>query len=384
MSGKETGAEELVELGIELVNPGGRPDELRQAAKAWRQLKSEVSGAEGLLKALNANVEDTVGDTWRGPAAEAFKKHWREFKAAVEEATEQYDDIAKQLDEVADEIETVNDEIHAIYIEIGVSIGVGVALSFVTLGVGAGAAAANVTRLAAQAIRISQRLGALLQRIATAIRAYQRAGKLTKLGGSFVINWVGNTGGTVLGSVASGGDVDLKEAVWQGGLAAAIGTPVGAGAASKAASKLDDIGASAFQKNMGENIAAGVAGNVAGGVGVDAHTALTTDEDPDWLKNGLVNAGGGLLGGATVGGIGHHRQDMIDRPANPNFNYPFARPSADTPSMGAEGPAGAVGAGIAGVGGEVLGPDEQESPKKETEPQSPFARQQRSIREDFG
>lgn len=377
MSGSETGAEELVELGIEVVNPGGRPDELRQAAKAWRRLQAEVAGAEGLLRALDKDVEATVGHTWRGPAAEAFQKNWREFKAAVEGATEEYDEIAKQLDQVADEIETVNEEIHAIYAEIGVSVGVGLALSFVTLGVGAGAAAANVARLAAQAVRISARLGALLRRIAAAIRAYQQAGKLAKLGSSFLINWVGNTGGTLIGAGISGEDVDIVDAVWQGGLAAAVGTPVGAGAASAAANRLG-------AKVMGENIAAGVAGNVAGGAAVDAHTALTTDEDPEWGKNALINAAGGLIGGATVGGVGRYREglDAPETAVNPNFNYPHARPT-DNPSMGAEGPAGAVGAGLAGAGGGLL-PEEEDKKEAATQSNSPFARQQRSLEEDFG
>ncbi|WP_078915063.1 WXG100 family type VII secretion target [Streptomyces sp. NRRL S-474] len=377
MSGKESGAEELVELGLELVNPGGRPDELRQAAKAWRQLKADVAGPDGLLKALDRNVEDTVGHTWRGEAAEAFREHWRKVKAAVEQGVEEYDDIAKQLDEVADEIETVNDEIHAIYAEIGVSIGVGVALSFVSFGVAGGAAAANVTRLAAQAIRISARLGTLLRRIAAAIRAYHQAGKMTKLTASFFINWAGNTGGTLIGAGISGEDVDIVDAVWQGGLAAAVGTPVGAGAASAAASRLG-------AKAMGENIAAGVAGNVAGGLAVDAHTALSTDEDPDWGKNALVNAAGGLLGGATVGKVAGYREGLADpdTAVNPNFNYPHARPT-DSPSMAAEGPAGAVGAGLAGAGGGLL-PEEEEKKKQEDKPQSPFVRQQRSLEEDFG
>ncbi|WP_093798731.1 WXG100 family type VII secretion target [Streptomyces sp. Wb2n-11] len=390
MSGKESGAEELVELGIELVNPGGRPDELRQAAKAWRQLKTDVSGPEGLLKALDRNVEDTVGDTWRGPAAEAFRKHWREFKAAVEEATEDYDDIAKQLDEIADEIETVNDEIHAIYVEIGVSIGVGVALSFVTLGVGAGAAAANVTRLAAQAIRISARLGTLLRRIATAIRAYQQAGKMTKLAASFFINWGGNTMGTVIGTAASGEGVDgakLWEATWQGGLAAAVGTPVGMGAAGKAAAKLDDIGVTGLGKHVGENVAGGIAGNVAGGLAVDGHTALTTDENPEWGKNALINAVGGGLGGGAVGGAGHYRQGLQDAPSpTPGWDSSRYGPR-EGPNFGIEVPAGGVGAGTAGAGGEILGsedPGESGSPKKETGAESGFSRKQRSISEDFG
>jgi len=380
VSGNETGAEELVELGIEIVNPGGRPDVLRQAAKSWRQLKADVSGAEGILRALDKNVEDTVGHTWRGPAAEAFKKHWHKFRAAVEGATEEYDDIAAQLEEVADEIEKVNEEIHEIYIEIGVSVGVGVALSFVTLGLGSGAAAANAARLATEAVQISARLGALLRRIAEAIRAYQEAGRAAKLLGGIAINWVGNTGGTLLGSALAGQDADIGAAVWQGGLAAAVGTPIGGGAASAVGSRLGE--AATIGKTITENVVGGVAGNVAGGAAVDATTALTTDETPEWGTNALVNAAGGVVGGLAVGGAAHYREGLDSNPVNPDFNYPHATPS-DRASMGIEGPAGAVGAGLAGVGSGLL-PDGEEEQKKESQPQSPFARQQRSIEEDFG
>lgn len=389
MSGNESGAEEIIELGLEIVNPGGRPDELRQAAKAWRQLKAEVAGADGLLKALDRNVEDTVGHTWRGEAAEAFREHWRKVKAAVEEGVEEYDDIAKQLDEVADQIETVNDEIHAIYAEIGVSIGVGVALSFVSFGVAGGAAAANVTRLAAQAVRISARLGALLRRIAAAIRAYQQAGKMTKLAASFFVNWAGNTGGTLLGAGLSGQDIDgakVWEATWQGGLAAAVGTPAGMGAASKAGKIMDGMASPPgdLAKNLTENIAGGVVGNVAGGLAVDAHTALTTNEDPEWGKNALINAAGGAIGGATVGGAGHYRENI---PIADGWDTSRYGQRGQNPDFAVEVPAGGVGAGLAGAGGELAASDDADGKEKDKgadEPKTAFGRKQRSLEEDFG
>ncbi|GHH16646.1 WXG100 family type VII secretion target [Streptomyces lanatus] len=387
MSGKESGAEELVELGLEIVNPGGRPDELRQAAKAWRQLKADVAGPEGLLKALDRDVEETVGHAWRGEAAEAFREHWRKVKAAVEQGVEEYDDIAKQLDEVADEIETVNDEIHAIYAEIGVSIGVGVALSFVSFGVAGGAAAANVTRLAAQAVRISARLGTLLRRIAAAIRAYQQAGKMTKLAASFFVNWAGNTGGTLLGAGLSGQDVDgakVWEATWQGGLAAAVGTPAGAAAAGKAGKIMDDMASapSDLAKSLTENITGGVVGNVAGGLAVDGHTALTTDEDPEWGKNALINAAGGALGGATVGGAGHYRDNI---PVAEGWDASRYGQRGQNPDFAIEVPAGGVGAGAAGAGGELAASDDEDGKQKGAdEPKTSFGRKQRSLEEDFG
>ncbi|MBT2413101.1 WXG100 family type VII secretion target [Streptomyces sp. ISL-12] len=386
MSGKESGAEEIIELGLEIVNPGGRPDELRQAAKAWRQLKADVAGPSGLLNALDRNVENTVGHTWRGEAAEAFRDHWRKVKAAVEEGVEEYDDIAKQLDEVADEIETVNDEIHAIYAEIGVSIGVGVALSFVSFGVAGGAAAANVTRLAAQAVRISARLGTLLRRIATAIRAYQQAGKMTKLAASFFVNWAGNTGGTLLGAGLSGQDVDgatVWEATWQGGLAAAVGTPSGATAAGRVGKFMDNLETppSQVSKSLTENVSGGMVGNVAGGLAVDGNTALTTNEDPEWGKNALINAAGGALGGAVVGGAGHYRDSI---PVSEGWDASRYGERGQNPDFAIEVPAGGVGAGLAGAGGELAASDGNDEQKGTVEPKTSFGRNQRSLEEEFG
>ncbi|MEU6545379.1 WXG100 family type VII secretion target [Streptomyces sp. NPDC046859] len=388
MSGNETGTEELIELGLELINPGGRPAELRQAAKAWRQLKSDVAGPDGLLKALDRNVEDTVGHTWRGPAAEAFKHHWREFKAAVQDAVEEYDDIAAQLDAVADEIEAVNEEIHAIYAEIGVSIGVGVALSFVSFGVAGGAAAANVTRLAAQAVRISARLGALLRRIAQAIRAYQQAGTMTRLTAGFFVNWVGNTGGSLLGAGLTGENVDAAkvwESTWQGGLAAAAGTPVAGPASALTRRMFPRLGDAAG--SLVENAAGGAVGNMAGGLATDAHTALTTNEDPAWLKNLGVNAAGGAVGGATVGAVGRYR-DAI--PTARDWDASRYGRRGENPDFAIEGPAGGVTAGLAGAGGELADrPEPPEDPKRRREkeaegPHTAFGREQRSLEEEFG
>lgn len=75
MAGDESAAEELVELGIEIVNPGGRPDVLRDAAKAWRKLQKDLAGDGGVLAALEKDVSSTVGETWRGESAEAFQRH---------------------------------------------------------------------------------------------------------------------------------------------------------------------------------------------------------------------------------------------------------------------------------------------------------------------
>ncbi|MET9516911.1 WXG100 family type VII secretion target [Streptomyces sp. NPDC002994] len=375
MSGHESVGEELVELGIELVNPGGRPEELRQAAKAWRRLQAEVAGAEGLLKALDRKVEDVVGDTWRGPAAEAFEQHWHEVSAAIAKSTAQYDEVARQLDEAADTIEQVNSEIHDIYIEIGVSIGVGVALSFVTLGLGSAAAATNVARLAAQAIGHAERLGRLLTRIAAAMRAYQRSTKLTKLLVDLGINWAGNTSTTLASAAATGEGVDgagLREATWQGVVASLVGTPLGMAGAAGATALLRNRGVGQVGMRVSENVVGGAVGNVGGGVAVDGVTKATGREKPEWLKNAVVNAAGGGVGGAGGVGIGaaaHHRFQAAGSPPVPRANPDAA--AARPPGGGRQegGPRSAADARSGGAG---------EPPTRGASPR------QRDIRDDFG
>ncbi|MGX1886351.1 WXG100 family type VII secretion target [Streptomyces sp. NPDC055287] len=372
MSGNESVGEELVELGIELVNPGGRPEELRQAAKEWRRLQSDVAGADGLLKALDRKVEDVVGDTWRGPAAEAFKDHWREMRAQVEKATAQYDEIAGQLDEAADSIERINSEIHDIYIEIGVSIGVGVALSFVTVGLGSAAAAANVARLAGRAISLSERLGRLLSRIAAVMRAYQRSTKLTKLLVDFGINWAGNTVTTATSAAATGEGVDaagLYEATWQGGVASLAGTPLGMAGAGGATALLRNRGVSRLGMRTAESVAGGVVGNVGGGVAVDGVTKAT-GEKPEWLKNAVVNAAGGGVGGAGGVGIGAMAHRRLQTPGNPVV--PPANPDAARPPGNGRQEGGPRPAGDARSPGAGAPPARGPSPR------------QRDIRDDFG
>ncbi|MFM9372169.1 WXG100 family type VII secretion target [Streptomyces sp. Da 82-17] len=316
MAGDESAAEELVELGIELVNPGGRPDVLRDAAKAWRKLKKDLDGEESILTALERDINDTVGHTWRGPAAEAFKKHFHDFKVAVENSVEEFDEVASGLDEAADAIEQCNDEIHQIYLEIGVTAAVGVATSFFSFGLTGAAAAANITRLAAQAVRIAGRLGTLLQRIAAIFRRLSSLNKVQKalkgLKGikdfaksskhltNFGVNAVANTAGNVVTTaVANGGKMsgeDFANAAWQGVAASAFGTGIGMKAGSM------------VQRPALSAITEGVTGNVVGGVGVDGIRQFALGEDlsvKDYAYDALGNAIGGVAGGGMVHGANH-------------------------------------------------------------------------------
>jgi WXG100 family type VII secretion target len=145
--GDEGAAEKVYEAGLELVNPGGRPEVLREAAKAWRALGTHL---DKFAVGMDRKIQAKHGSEWRGPAADAFMDHWRDVKKSIEDSQDVFTDAAAGLEKAADNIEKVNEEIHQIYIEIGVTVAASAATSFVTLGFPAAAGAANAARLAAR------------------------------------------------------------------------------------------------------------------------------------------------------------------------------------------------------------------------------------------
>lgn len=359
MAGDESAAEELVELGIEIVNPGGRPDVLRDAAKAWRKLQKDLAGDGGVLAALEKDVSSTVGETWRGESAEAFQRHWKEFKAAVEESVEEFDEVAGSLDEAADAIEECNDEIHQIYLEIGVTAAVGVATSFFSFGLTGAAAAANIARLAAQAVRIAGRLGTILRKIGTAFRALANVARAQRaLSGlkalknlsafkklasgkhltNLAVNAGANTAGNVVTTaVANGGTVtprQFADAAWQGVGASVFGTGVGMKAGSMVAGKVS----SKFAARAAE----GVTGNVVGGVAVDGIRAGVVREEGMTAKTFLYDA----LGNSIAGVAGAGAMKPVDAATGPR--------SSPHPHMAVEGVVGSAALSLGGTSKDKL------------------------------
>ncbi|MCL6297113.1 WXG100 family type VII secretion target [Streptomyces kronopolitis] len=285
MSGKESAAEEIVELGVEIVNPGGRPDELEAAAKAWRSLKSET---EKVFSTLDKQVKATVGHTWRGPAAEAFESHWNKCKSSVEKTTEHFEEAADGLDKAAKAIREVNSEIHDIYLEIGISIGISVGMSFLTLGVSAATGTARVAMLVERALDAAGKLGRMLRAVANAYRAFKDYHVATKLFAEtvsgFAVNTATGTAGGVATSLISG-----KGPEWETNLAGGVaGATVGAGA-GKLATALG-----------GGDFVSGVAGGAVGGAGGDALDAYLTGKPMDSRQTAITAVTGGAAGG--VGG----------------------------------------------------------------------------------
>ncbi|MFJ7903857.1 WXG100 family type VII secretion target [Streptomyces sp. NPDC096198] len=278
MSGDESAAEEIIELGIEIINPGGRPEELEAAAKAWRKLQADV---ERLVTDLGREVKRTAGHTWRGEAADAFQAHWEELAAAVLDATKDFDEAAKGLEDAASCIRDVNDEIHEIYLEIGISIGVSVGMSFLTLGVSAAAGTARVTMLVTRALEAAGRMGRLLRLIGSTFQKLYNKGKVARLLTEGALNWAGGTTGGMLTSQLSSKGWELKTNLIGGLAGATVGTAAGKAVAA--------VG--------GKDVIGGMVGGAAGGVSGDYADSLRKGEEFDLRKEAVTGITGGVAGG---------------------------------------------------------------------------------------
>jgi WXG100 family type VII secretion target len=282
----EGAAEKVYEAGIELVNPGGRPDVLRAAAKGWRTMGEELDEA---YRALDKKVQDTLGAHWRGDAAEAFRAHWTEIGDAVGETLPLFEQAAKGLEEAADNIEEINDEIHKLYLEIGVSIGASVALSFVTLGFSAAAGAANAARLGVQATDAATRLAQLLIKVAQMfrrIRAFARAGAWQRLSVELGVQWAAGTGAGVATSLATGKGAEFGNNLVNGAVGALGGKFVGGPLGTR------------FGGNLLGNAAGGVTAGAASSVAGDTLNILRKGEKFDASQMAFGALAGGLSGGA--------------------------------------------------------------------------------------
>ncbi|MDO0911330.1 hypothetical protein QQM39_10845 [Streptomyces sp. DT2A-34] len=255
-------------------------------------------------------VRDVYGDEWRGPAADAFVKHWEEVKKSVEDAQPTFDEAKKGLNEAAAKIKEINDEIHAIYKEIGVTIGVAIATSFITLGFSAAAGAANAARLAGQAAAAAARLGRILATIARwfeRLRTFERSGKYARLGAFAVRHGSTFAGRTAIefGNGVATSLISGKGPEWENNL---VGGVAGAGMGKLADAALGGR----LGGGIGESIGTGAVGGATGSLVGDAANAYgpwaDQDDEFDWSQS-LIGAGAGAAGGGIGGGMTHSSGD---------------------------------------------------------------------------
>ncbi|MFF0018121.1 WXG100 family type VII secretion target [Streptomyces sp. NPDC005374] len=292
MSG-ESLAEKVYEAGIELVNPGGRPDVLRAAAKGWRTMGEELAEAYG---GLDRKVQGVLGEHWRGESAEAFRAYWKKIGDAVHETVPLFGQAAKGLEEAADNIEEINEEIHQIYLEIGVSIAASAALSFVTLGFSAPAGAANALRLAAQAADAASKLGRLLNsaaRVFRYLRGLARGNAWLRLAAELSVQWGAGTGTGIVTSLATDNGPEYQSNAING----AVGVLGGKFLTGHLASTLGG----GMMANAVDGATVGVLSSVAG----DTVNTLRGKQRFDGSQLALGALAGGLTG--TAGSVAVHR-----------------------------------------------------------------------------
>ncbi|WP_306323327.1 MULTISPECIES: WXG100 family type VII secretion target [unclassified Streptomyces] len=292
MSDDESVAEKVYEAGMDIVNPGGDPEALENAARAWRRMHDDV---QAMFGDLDREVSRAVGETWRGDSADAFHAHWRELHKVVEEVLPDFKNAAEGLDEAADNIRKVNEEIHEIYLEIGISVAVSVASSFITMGFSAAAGAARAAQLAARAVAAAGRLGRALKAIAGVFRALytsQKAFGAGKVALDGLANFAGGTAGGVATSLLSGKGPEWQTNLVGGAAGATVGTVAGSA-----------VGAVAGKGVLGD-FAGGVAGGAAGGFTGDYLDSVRKGEDFDPKAAAITAVTGGAAGGAAGVSVG--------------------------------------------------------------------------------
>lgn len=320
-------AEKVYEAGLELINPGGDPETLRNAADAWKALGSAL---DGFTVRMDAKVRATVGTEWRGDSADAFRAHWGEVKKSIEDAQSTFDEASKGLNHAADNIESINEEIHQIYLEIGISIGVSIGMSFLTMGFSAAAGAANAARLAEEAASAAVKLGRILAQIAqwfTRLKEGAVGAKVLYYGGRAGMAYGKEFVSGVATSSFSGNGVQLEN------------NAIGAGTAA-----LGGVGAGALLRNrlgggVGEEMAAGALGGFTGTVAGDAANAYGPWADKgdefDWSQS-LIGASASAAGGAAgVGASSHIGADGVSAASGESSS----QGSAPSESGGASGDA---------------------------------------------
>ena len=81
--------------------PGGNPWTLRQAARSWRTLASEVQSHQ---HHAGQSINQLTGG-WSGPAATQFTSYWDSYAAEMGKAVDSWNKFADELDAAASHIE---------------------------------------------------------------------------------------------------------------------------------------------------------------------------------------------------------------------------------------------------------------------------------------
>jgi uncharacterized protein YukE len=144
---------------LDIWNPGGHPEMLRQAAQAWRDLARDLRAMEHDL----GPQLSTLRGHWTGTTSDRAQEWGGRLGHSLTDSAAQCDRVAGQLDELAAKIQTTNDQVHELYVAMGVTLAVGIGLTVLTFGFSDAAAAGTAAAEAAEAASLVEILAGILE-----------------------------------------------------------------------------------------------------------------------------------------------------------------------------------------------------------------------------
>ncbi|MGP8301669.1 WXG100 family type VII secretion target [Streptomyces inhibens] len=294
---------------LDIPWPGGDPETLRDLAARWHTFGQDLHQT---AEHLNGKVNAVVGDTWKGAAADSFKKHWQQQYKALQDTSKNFAEVRKELDAYADEAEAILKEIVEIALEIAEMELAGALLTVVTAGISDVVATAASGARAMKIISLVERFGALAKRAEMAVqklvgdsRVLKHLVKgLTKLLGEALKNTAMNYAGTVGTKLATGNPSEGFGLGWQDLQNAAVAGTVasGPGALGRGVSSVGRHAAPGMAGKIlsGDGLTGGAAAAqkvVSGAAGSAAGTAVAEQFDPNASTVGADTATSALTGG---------------------------------------------------------------------------------------
>src|SRR5690348_2450777 len=133
--------------------PQGDPGQLRQAARAWREVESALQGVEGACQS-SANQIRAYN---QGPAIEAFAGYWGKWQGAggyFELSALASGQLADALERYAGAIEQARQKVMEIAATAATVLAIGLVLTIFTAGISDAAAAGAAAGLTAAAAAV--------------------------------------------------------------------------------------------------------------------------------------------------------------------------------------------------------------------------------------
>jgi len=160
--------------------PQGDPGQLRQAARAWREMERALQEVEG---ACQSSVNQIRAYN-QGPAIEAFAGYWRKWQGGggyFELSAQASGQLADALERYASAIEQARQKVMEIAATAATVLAIGVVLTILTVGVSDAVAAGAAAGLTAAAAAVGVELSATVATIAGTILAGAAIGAVASM-----------------------------------------------------------------------------------------------------------------------------------------------------------------------------------------------------------